>query len=156
MKYCKKRWGASSSDSMLRQLQAKLVVSCWVMLLICSLSGVEWYEYCSRRKCQMRFMFSSPWALMQPWQKHRSSESLSVTPRVGTIEDHVLQLLDDLPLLVFCWIEEFVEQNYQNGYKEQESAKHIRNTENRAKSKADQILVSLNSSVQKFINEMKN
>ncbi len=51
-------------------------------------------------------------------------------------------------------MEEFVEQNHQSGYKEEERVKRIKNADTRAQAKAKRVWISLNSGVQNHINRV--
>jgi protein-disulfide isomerase len=48
---------------------------------------------------------------------------LTVTPKVHIMEDHGVELAEEMPLSFFYTIEEFVEQNHQTGHKEEERVK---------------------------------
>ena len=50
-------------------------------------------------------------------------------------------------------MEEFVEQNHQSGYKEEEMVKQIKNADTCAQAKAKRVWISLNSGVQNHINK---
>jgi hypothetical protein len=116
----------------------------------------KWYEVFSilgkAERTPDRFVALSL-AIRAATQKHRLL-GLPKTPKFHIIESHAEELEEEMPLPLYEVKEEFVEQNHQLGHKEEENVKRISNLEQRAKSKAEKIWISLNSNVQKQIHNV--
>ncbi len=116
----------------------------------------KWYEVFSilgkAERTPDRFVALSL-AIRTATQKHRLL-GLPKTPKFHIIESHAEELEEEMPLPLYEVKEEFVEQNHQLGHKEEENVKRISNLEQRAKSKAEKIWISLNSNVQKQIHNV--
>ena len=63
---------------------------------------------------------------------HRKMNVLSVTPKVHSIEDHAFDQYALFPDGIALMIEDFVEQNHQNGHRNEENFKRIVNPDIRA------------------------
>jgi hypothetical protein len=72
--------------------------------------------------------------------KHRDL-GLSITHKVHLIEDHVVEQFWRLPFAFFYFIEEFVERQNQEGHKNKEIMKRIKNDDARATAKAKKLWV---------------
>ena len=66
--------------------------------------------------------------------KHRDL-GLSITHKVHLIEDHVVEQFWRLPFAFFYFIEEFVERQHQEGHKNEEIVKRIKNDDAQATAK---------------------
>jgi hypothetical protein len=73
--------------------------------------------------------------------KHRDL-GLSITHKVHLIEDHVVEQFWRLPFAFFYFIEEFVERQNQEGHKNKEIVKRIKNDDARATAKAKKLWVA--------------
>lgn len=82
--------------------------------------------------------------------KHRQV-GLSVTPKAHLMEDHVVKQFWDLPFPFFYFIEEFVERNHQEGKKNDETVKRVKNADSRATAKAKRIWVARDQRVRRYI-----
>jgi hypothetical protein len=73
--------------------------------------------------------------------KHRDL-GLSITHKVHLIEDHVVEQFWRLPFAFFYFIEEFIERQHQEGHKNKEIVKRIKNDDARATAKAKKLWVA--------------
>ena len=80
--------------------------------------------------------------------KHRQL-GLSITHKVHLIEDHVVEQFKNLPFAFFYFIEEFVERNHQEGRKNEDMVKRVKNEDARAIAKAKRLWAARGQSVRR-------
>jgi hypothetical protein len=82
--------------------------------------------------------------------KHREL-GLSITHKVHLIEDHVVEQFKNLPFAFFYFIEEFVERNHQEGKKNEDIVKRVKNEDKRAIAKAKRQWVARGQGVRRYM-----
>ena len=92
-------------------------------------------------------------AIKKAVSKHREV-GLSITPKVHLIEDHALFQYCNLPDGIAIFIEEFVEQNHQKGHQVEEQSKRIKNIDQQALCKANNIRARNNATIQQHIEQV--